>query len=263
MKIKEKKMMKRWLTIGLSAVLCLTVAACGSSGPADTYESALKKYLKSDDVILTVTQNISMADGSTVMQSNLNGELRVENPDGKKTKASMEGVTSIDMGGGSAMDVALSYYYTDNTIYANMAGTQYCMDADWDQAVAQMGPAMTVITGPAESDFSTLEEAEQDGKTVLSFEITGEKVAKILGVTEQWTRFAEKEANGSISFDRAVGTLTIDKSKPVEEHLTITGSIINGEQIMSVTQDINILFQYEDAAVSLPNLESYQKIERK
>lgn len=253
--------MKRWTGIGLFLTLALSLTACGEATPADLYEKALKKFYKADAAVVSVHQQLSMGDGSTVMSSTLDGELRVMNPDGKKTKAVMEGNMSIDLGGGSAMNVPLSYYYQDDTMYANMVSTQYCMEMDWEEACKKMGPGVLPLSGLEEEDFSSLQAEENDDVTVLEFSVSGEQVAKITGVLDQWTEFAETSAEaGTISFQNAEGKLTLENGRPVKEVLLIIGMIQNGDQVARVTEQIELSINYKDVEVNLPDLSAYQNL---
>lgn len=253
--------MKRWKGIGLILTLSLSLMACGEATPIGTYEKGLKKFRKADAVAITVHQQLSMGDGSTLVSSVLDGELRIENPGDSDARAAMDGSMNIDLGGGPSMDVPLSYYYQDGSLYANMMGTQYRMDMSWEEACDKIGPGALPLSGLKEEDFSSLEMTEDKEQVVLDFSVNGESAEKISGVMSQWTELADTyDGSGTVSIQSVDGKWTLADGRPVRQVLIMDGTIQVGEWTVRVTNQVELSLNYENVTVELPDLSTYRNL---
>ena len=254
--------MKKLTGILMTLILTLSLAACGSNDPASVYASAAKKYHKAEGAAMILTQKMTLNDGTVTLSSGINGSMKVNMAEGEVTKAAMEGSMDIDMGTGTPMTVPISYYFTEGTLYANMAGTQYKAAMNWAAAADQMGPAVLMLMYLEKEDFQEITMKEEEEQKVLSFIISADKIEKITGAVSQWNQYeAIYGGEGNISFQSAKGSIIVKDKYPVSEQLVLTGTVTAGGKTVTVTNEINIqVTTYEDVEVSFPDFSSYQQI---
>ena len=232
------------------SALTLSMTACGTT--ADKFVQAEEEFYDSNGVVSNFTHKIEVSYEGKVTSSTFSGTLFLNN-DGEDSTSSLVGTLSADSEDGE-YKTEIRSYYEDGVYYSDAFGEKNAIAMSFSDALLEFG--LTAFPRDLEEDsFKAISREMEGDLEKISFLIAPGEASLVMGVGNQFTRFARQ--NGSedvVSLKEITGYVLLDGDEPVKLHMNISGTIIRGDESVTVTNTIDNSYEltYRDADVESP-----------
>lgn len=249
--------MKKVLSVLLTAVLAMSLTACGGSKDAKTiYDDATKKTseLTSMDVKSVVNMQMTQEENTTDISMDMDMKIADINTDSMKYLA--QGTTSV-----LGQTVDISMYYEDGYYYMDSMGQKIKYAMDLDAIMEQV--KQSTEGGNLQSSYLKDLSVKTEGDTeVLTYTVDAEKMDDYvqelmgqMGTDIEGVTYLIKEASGEATvnkdgyFENSKVKLTMDMS-------------MQGESI-TIVMDTDSTYNNPGQAVEVtaPDLEGYTEVD--
>ena len=251
--------MKKFLSVVLSACMALTFAGCGAGQDGKAvYDAANKKTQELTALDVSYTMDMKMKQGEETMDISSNMAMKMDAINSENMRIYAEGVTSTE---GQNIDTKM--YYENGYYYMEAAGQKfkYAMDLETMMETAKQ----SMGGGTVETDYLSEVKVKKDGDNqILTFTADASKMDSY--VQEIMASMSSMPGLEGVTYTikEVSGEATVNKDGYFSQvNIKMSMDMAMGAENVSMDMTMNTTYNNigQPVEITTPDLDSYQEID--